>query len=214
MPKVTDEYLKEKRDFILECANGILKKKPLYQITMRDIINKGGFSQGAVYRYYTNIDEIYVDLVNKNAAHSFLEQRIDALLVSEQPEKGIISECIVAIGEYIGELLKSIGGKTYFELLVLYAFDKEKRELILPKLKFRRSIEYAQTKTIEFFVQCIQNGIFRCTIPVESVIKFTGAAIDGISQDTAIKTLINNTDTDVSDMFRVLAKTILNFLED
>jgi len=214
MPKVTEDYLKEKRDFILECANGILKEKPLYQITMRDIIKKGGFSQGAIYRYYRNIDEIYVDLVNKNTAHGFLEPKIDTLLSSEHPEKVIISDCIMVMGEYIGELLKSIGGKTCFELFVLYAFDKEKRDRILPKLKFRQSLDYAQRKTVGFFLQCIQKGRFRCAIPVDSIVMLTSAAIDGISQNAAISALENNTAADVSYMFQALAKAILNFLEE
>lgn len=52
MPKVTTKYLTDRKDFILECTNEVLKEKPLYQITMRDIIKKAGFSQGAIYRYY------------------------------------------------------------------------------------------------------------------------------------------------------------------
>ena len=49
MPKVTEEYLKEKRKYILECTGEILKEKPLYTVTMRDIIKKAGFSQGIIY---------------------------------------------------------------------------------------------------------------------------------------------------------------------
>ena len=40
MPKVTTKYLTDRKDFILECTNEVLKEKPLYQITMRDIIKK------------------------------------------------------------------------------------------------------------------------------------------------------------------------------
>ena len=72
MPKVTEEYLTGKRNLILECTNEILIEKPLYQITMRDIIKKAGFSQGAIYRYYANIDEIYIDLINTNTTYNLL----------------------------------------------------------------------------------------------------------------------------------------------
>jgi len=218
MPKVTDEYLTDKRNFILECTNEILKEKPLYQITMRDIIKKASFSQGAIYRYYANIDEIYIDLINKNTTYNLLEQKIDTLLNSEQPEKTILSECIIAIGEYVEELLKSIGGKTCFELLVFYAYDNEKRSTVFPLLKFKQSLEYAQNKIVDYLISSIQEGIFRPAISIESIIIFISISIDGISQSVAMSTVGNNNQdkklaVNVSEMFRTLSKAIINFLE-
>lgn len=217
MPKVTDEYLTNKRNFILECTNEMLKEKPLYQITMRDIIKKAGFSQGVIYRYYANIDEIYLDLINKNTTYSLLEQKIDMLINSEQPIKSVVSDCIVAIGEYIEELLKSVGGKTCFELLVTYAYDVEKRNAIFPKLKFKQSLEYAQNKIVEYLLQNISGGILRTTIPVDSIIMFTGISIDGITQSVAMNTAETEGKknvVDVSEMFQTLAKALIGFLEE
>jgi len=218
MPKVTDEYLTDKRNFILECTNEILKEKPLYQITMRDIIKKAGFSQGAIYRYYANIDEIYIDLINKNTTYNLLEQQIDTLLSSEQPEKTILSECIIAIGKYVEELLKSVGGKTCFELLVFYAYDNEKRNTVFPLLKFKQSLEYAQNKIVDYLIRSIKKGIFRPAISIESIIMFISISIDGISQNVAMSTVGNNNQdkklaVNVSEMFQTLSKAIINFLE-
>ena len=217
MPKVTDEYLTEKRNLILEYINEILNEKPLYLITMRDIIKKAGFSQGTIYRYYANIDEIYVDFINKNTTYNLLEQKIDTLLSSEQPAKSIISDCIIAIGEYIEELLKSVGGKTCFELLVTYAYDTEKRNSIFPKLRFKQSLEYAQNKTVEYLMQKIHQGALQPTIPVNSIIMFTCISIDGITQSVAINTAEaagDKTAVDVSEMFQTLAKALISFLEE
>lgn len=217
MPKVTDEYLAGKRNFILECTNEILKEKPLYQITMRDIIKKAGFSQGVIYRYYANIDEIYIDLINKNPISNLLEQRIDYLVSSEQTIKSVVSDCIVSIGEYIEELLKSIGGKTCFELLVTYAYDAEKRNAIFPKLQFKQSLEYAQNKIVEYLMQKIQQGVLQTSISVDSIIMFTGISIDGIMQSVAMNTVENAEDktiVDVPEMFQTLAKALISFLEE
>ncbi len=217
MPKVTEEYLTGKRNLILECTNEILIEKPLYQITMRDIIKKAGFSQGAIYRYYANIDEIYIDLINTNTTYNLLEQKIDTLLKSEQPAKPVISDCIIAIGEYIDELLKSVGGKTCFELLVTYAYDTEKRNAIFPKLKLKQSLEYAQSKIVEYLMKNIHQGVLRTTIPINSIIMFTGISIDGIMQSVAINTVEiagEQTVVDVSEMFQTLAKAIISFLEE
>lgn len=217
MPKVTDEYLAGKRNFILECTDEILKEKPLYQITMRDIIKKAGFSQGVIYRYYANIDEIYMDLINKNPISNLLEQRIDYLVSSEQTIKSVVSDCIVSIGEYIEELLKSIGGKTCFELLVTYAYDAEKRNVIFPKLQFKQSLEYAQNKIVEYLMQKIQQGVLQTSISVDSIIMFTGISIDGIMQSVAMNTVENAEDktiVDVPEMFQTLAKALISFLEE
>lgn len=215
MPKVTEEYLVNKRNLILECTNEILKEKPLYQITMRDIIKKAGFSQGVIYRYYANIDEIYMDLINRNPISNLLEQRIDNLVNSEQAIKSVVSDCIIAIGEYIEELLKSIGGKTCFELLVTYAYDAQKRNELFPKLKFKQSLEYAQNKTSEYLIQKIHQGVLQTTISIDSIIMFTGISIDGIMQRVAMDALENEKiAVDVPEMFQTLAKALISFLEE
>lgn len=218
MPKVTDKYLTERKDFILECTNEVLKEKPLYLISMRDIIKKAGVSQGAIYRYYANIDEIYVDLINKNTTYNLLEQEIDSLLNSEQEEKLILYNCIIAIGKYIEELLKTVGGKTCFELLVFYAYDNEKRNTIFPLLKFKQSLEYAQNKIVNYMTEKIKNKVLHPSVSVDSMIMFVSISIDGIAQSVAMSTLEeNNQDKKLSlnsvEMFQLLAKAIINFFE-
>lgn len=215
MPKVTDEYLTDKKNKILECTGEILMEKPLYLITMRDIIKKAGFSQGVIYRYYSSLDEIYVDYINKNTTPSQLEKNIDMLLSSEQLEKVILSECIITMGEYIKELLKSVGGKTCFELTVFYAYDFEKRALVFPKLKFKQSLEYTQNKIVEYIMSNVEKGIFNPQIPIRSIIMFVSSFIDGIAQSTATSTAEGHDDSlDISVMFQTLANAIIGFLED
>jgi AcrR family transcriptional regulator len=218
MPKVKDEYLADKRKLILEYAGEILKEKPLYLITMRDIIKKAGFSQGVIYRYYACLDEIYVEFINKHTTDNPLEQRIDALINSEQPEKEILVECLLAIGEYISELLKSVVGKVFFELLVLYSGDYVKRTAIFPMLKFRQSLEYAQNKVLEYTMINVEKGIFRPQIPVRSMLLFVSGFIDGIAQNVVFNMTESNNNyseqaTYITEMFQTLAKAISNFLE-
>lgn len=219
MPKVSKEYLSEKKNFIVECTNEILKEKPLYQITMRDIIKKAGFSQGVIYRYYASIDEVYIDLINKNTNDSSLKERIDELLSSKKTEKEILFESIIAIGEYIDELLNSVGGKTFYELIVHYGYDYEKRSTVFPKLKLKQSLEHAQMKLVEYFVDCIKVGKLHSSIPVERLIKYISTSVDGISQIGAMSKVENNNqdkalDIDISEMFQTLAEATVNFLSE
>jgi AcrR family transcriptional regulator len=219
MPKVTDEYLVSKRDFILNCTGEMLKEKPLCLISMRDIIKKAGFSQGVIYRYYANLDEVYVDFINKHTTAHSLEQRIDTLLNSEQEEISILEECFIAMGEYIAELLKSVVGKTFFELLVLYSSDLEKRTVVFPQLKFKQSLEYAQNKIVEFAMSNVDKGVFRPQIPVHSILRFVSIFIDGIAQNVVFHAAEGNSRdsesaTDIPEMFRTLAKAVISFLEE
>lgn len=214
MPKVSEKYLTDKRNYILECTGEILKEKPLYLVTMRDIIKKAGFSQGIIYHYYASLDEIYIDYINKNTTYNLLEQNIDNLLKSEGTEKEIFYECIIAIGKYIEELLKSVGGRTCFELTVFYAYDFEKRGKIFPKLEFKQSLAYAQNKILEYALSNIEKGIFYPKIPIRSIILFISSFIDGIAQSVATGTSEgNDVFGDISIMFETLAKAVIGFLE-
>lgn len=215
MPKVTEEYLKEKRKYILECTGEILKEKPLYTVTMRDIIKKAGFSQGIIYHYYASLDDIYVDYINSITACPLLEQNIDTLLHSELTEKEIVSECIIAIGRYIEELLTSVGGRTCFELTVFYAYDIEKRAALFPKLKFKQSLGYAQNRVLEYVLNNIEKGIFHPQIPIRSIVMFINSFIDGIAQSAATGTAEGPDGSgDISNMFMTLAKAVTGFLSD
>lgn len=214
MPKVTDEYLTSKKNYILQCTGEILKEKPLYLITMRDIIKKAGFSQGIVYHYYASLDQIYVDYINNNTTYNLLEQNIDTLLCSEQTEKEILFACFVALGEYVEELLKSVGGRTCFELTVFYAYDFEKRAAIFPKLKFKQSLAYAQNRILEYVFSNIEKGIFSPQVPIHSIVMFISSFIDGIAQSVATGTTEGNDNSrDISTMFQTLAKAVIGFLE-
>lgn len=214
MPKVTDEYLIDKRNYILECAGEILKEKPLYAVTMRDIIKKAGFSQGIIYHYYSSLDEIYVDYINQNTTYTLLEQNIDTLLKSQRTEKEILSECIIAIGTYIEELLKSVGGRTCFEFIVIYSCDFEKKAKIFPKLKFNQSIQYAQRKIMEYILCNVEKGVFHPQAPVNSILMFMGNCMDGIAQGVAAGAMEgSDSPANISMMVQLLAKAVIGFLE-
>jgi len=215
MPKVTAAYLEEKRTYILDCTAEILKEKPLYHITMKDIIKRAGFSQGLIYQYYPNIDEIYVDYINRQMIDYPLEQKTDDLIASGRSGKEILTGCMLVLGEYIESLLDSVGGKTCFDLLITYSHDEDKRNEVLPKLKFKQSLQYAQDRIVEFTLSNVESGGFIPGIPVESIIVFAGVCIDGIVQSvaTAGTTAEGKPAIDVTDLFRTLARAMVGFIE-
>ena len=63
MPKVTEEYLENKRRMITDAAYQVCLRKPVEMVTISDVITETGMSQGAIYRYYDGLDEILADMV-------------------------------------------------------------------------------------------------------------------------------------------------------
>lgn len=212
MPKVTDEYIANKKNFILECMKKLLEEKPLSAITMRDLIKEAGFSQGSIYRYYSSLDEIYVDFINHYTTSDSLTTKIDQLLSSERKED-ILTSCFTLMGDYIHEILKSEAGKTFFELIVLYGNDPEKRESLLPRLIFKQNLIYAQEQTLAYVLKLIEAGIVEPVAPVDSIVHFVSVFIDGVAQNIVIANSPNSEAViDIHEMFILLAKAVAGFL--
>ncbi len=211
MPKVSDAYIADKKKYIFECTSAVLKEKPLYQITMRDIIKKTGFSQGTIYRHYASLDEIYVDFINKHTANNHLEQRIDWLLRSNQGIKIILVKCFMLLGKYTEELMRSAAGKLFFEFMILYSYDPLKRDVLFPQLRFKQSLEYARSGIIKYVTTNIRKGLIRPRMPIRSIVQFVNSFIDGIALHAAYEK--KESASEISEMFRILAITVNKFLE-
>ncbi len=63
MPKVNEAYISEKKQVILDATFRICMRKPVYQVTMKDVIKETGMSQGGIYRYYANFYDILFGLL-------------------------------------------------------------------------------------------------------------------------------------------------------
>ena len=63
MPKVTQEYILNKKKKIIDAAYELCLEKTVSTVTMQDIINRTGLSQGGIYRFYKDIDEIFGDML-------------------------------------------------------------------------------------------------------------------------------------------------------
>lgn len=65
MPKVTPEYIEQKKQMIVEAAYNVCLRKPVDTVTISDVIAETGMSMGAIYRYYDGLDEILTDMLKK-----------------------------------------------------------------------------------------------------------------------------------------------------
>ena len=187
MPKVSDKYYEEKKNIIMDAALELTREIPLYQITMSDIIRKLKCSQGMIYKYYKSVDEIYIDLMNRETRDIEFVNKIDSILESDEREEYKLESLFQVLGNYILAVQEKIGGKFLYEIQVRYAFDEKKQTELLPHLIYKKNMMYFQMATINHLVQGIEMGVFCVKRPLENIANYVGTAIDGIINYSALQ---------------------------
>lgn len=151
MPKVSKEYFDNKRKIILDAALKVFSKKPSYTVSMKDIIKESKLSHGGVYKYYSNIDDIIISLINRN---KILVNPKDIIKNNyDYPEKAIF-EFLEAYKNYFFEATKEYG-KIFFELYPILINDKQRlkryanktNSITNPSYWFKELLDYLEEKT-------------------------------------------------------------------
>ena len=182
MPKVKDEYLKDKREQILDAAYRVCMQKPVYAITMRDVIAETGWSQGAIYRYFKNVHFIVFELINRQTAHLHVKEDVDAIFALSEPPENIISKILDLVTRTTLMNTKEFG-KMIFEYTALIANQPEYFEPFTENVKISVDVQYLQRRTLEYIASQTESGYFKPLMPVEDIFAFTAMSIDGIERD-------------------------------
>ena len=182
MPKMSDGYLTEKRNQILNAAFAVCMKKPIYEVSMRDIISEVGFSQGNIYRYFSNIDEILIALLNRESVAIKVEALVDSAILSDDVPEKVIGELFGVWEKAILDNLIGVG-KIYYELSNAYANDKERQANFLSKTRITSEEAYLQEKSLLFIMHKITDGYFNPKIEVEDIFAFLITSFSGIIRD-------------------------------
>lgn len=122
MPKVSKEYFESKRKIILDAALKVFSKKPSYTVSMKDIIKESKLSQGGVYKYYSNIDDIIISLINENKIEVNPK---DIIKDNYNNPKKVIFEFLKEFKNYFFESHNEYG-KIFFELYPILINDKKR----------------------------------------------------------------------------------------
>jgi TetR/AcrR family transcriptional repressor of uid operon len=67
MPKVTEAYLEERRQHILDAATRCFARKGFHQTTMEDIGREAGLSPTVAYRYFDGKEDIIIATIGHSA---------------------------------------------------------------------------------------------------------------------------------------------------
>ncbi|MFH5778518.1 TetR/AcrR family transcriptional regulator [Heyndrickxia oleronia] len=186
MPKVSHDYITKKKNAILEAAISVCKVKPLYEITMRDIIKASGVSQGGIYRYYSDLDEILVAVINQVNTNADYTQAVDTIIENSSSPKESIKKLFTFLGEYIKENLSTVG-KIQFELTIVFANNPEREEKILGNISENESGQYLVERIFSTIHEGISLGSFQPEVSLEDLFTFIMTSIDGIVRDVVLQ---------------------------
>ncbi len=216
MPKVSKEYLDSKKNQILDAAFEVFMKKPLFAVTMQDIIDHAGFSQGAIYRYFKDIDEIIIDVHNRSFRSIDYKDKLKDILNQELKPEEVIREAFLCLAQYINHS-SSLFSKIRFELLMLYEAYPKRGEKIQNGLKVKESNHSALELAFTFAMKHIESGYFKPVMPLYKIASFVSASCDGILlHDMRFKNSVNFNQTkgsqDVIGLFDTLCETVLMML--
>ncbi len=212
MPKVSKEYFDNKRKIILDAALKVFSKKPSYTVSMKDIIKESKLSHGGVYKYYSNIDDIIISLINRN---KILVNPKDIIKNNyNNPEKAIF-EFLEAYKNYFFEATKEYY-KIFFELYPMLINDKQRlkryanktNSITNPSYWFKELFNYLDDKTKTKYFNPISDS---------SYIYFQITSIMGGIETEFILTKYYNKNRDykidletkLDDLVKTIYKTIL-----
>lgn len=216
MPKVTQAYFENKRSLILDAAERICTEKPLYLLTMKDVIKEAGLSTGAVYASFADIDELIAALFNRlESGENYEEEARRILQEHDAPEAKLRAFCA-----YMISLLRqnaATHGKLIFGLATILE-DSARREKLQYKIKEAGMYAFVLGELVKVIDANIQNGYFVPKTNRDSILMMIFAFFDGFLRDHV---LINCYDAEIpfgvnwneKDLAETFAAAILFLLE-
>lgn len=185
MPKVNKEYINNKKNSIIEAAISVCENKPLYEITMKDIIKESGVSQGGIYRYFSDIDDVLIAVINQLYVNINCKEEIEKIIQNNISPKETIEKLFDFLGNYIKENASKTG-KIQFELTILLANHPDRRRKIMSGVIERENSEYMINQLFGAINEGILIGEFKSIVPVKDIFSFIITSIDGILRDVIL----------------------------
>jgi AcrR family transcriptional regulator len=162
-------------------------RKPMHEVSMREIIAEIGFSQGNIYRYYSNIDEILIELINRESTPYDVKAEVDILMIQSIETEKIIGKFFEIWGKAVLDNVIGVG-KIFFEMNIVYTNDQKRLNNFLSKCNIAVTEAYLKEKGIAFVGQKISEGYFSPKLPFEDILALMITSFSG-----ALSALIKHT---------------------
>ena len=213
MPKVTQEYLDKKRESIVDAAYRVCLRKPVQMVNITDVIAEAGLSMGAIYRYYSSLDEIFVDMVTKmRADYNIIDQLDELTKDSSSPFEEITYQVCDILGKAMEKHLMDIQ-KINFDLGVLAINEPERVAKIMKNIKGTGNTEYLGSVVIPRLAMASAMQGHKMAGDAVELGQYLGATFTGIEKYCILSACYGpgdkNAKVDPKKLFRTYAKTII-----
>lgn len=178
MPKVSSEYRIKKKEEIVDAAARVLIRKTLYEINMTDLIKEANLSKGGIYLYYKDIDEILIDLMDREFKALNFKERIDEVLIEKYSVKDRLSNLLKLYATYLQES-SILAGKMQFELTILLTQNRDRALKIRDRVSIGETGEYFTKSVIELIINNFRESK-DSPIKVNDVIEYFQCFIEGV----------------------------------
>lgn len=182
MPKVDEAYFEKKRNLILDAALAVCSRKPIYRVTMRDIITESGLSQGGIYRYYFHLNDILFALINRGSTQYQLKKQVDDILSSADIPEKIIARVLHLLSSTMEKHLETFG-KIYYELSAMFLQDQKALAEFHSKVTISAEINYLKENSFQYVLEKINEGYFKPKVALDAIFPFLVLSIDGLERD-------------------------------
>lgn len=186
-PKVTKEYIVNKKKKIIEATYQLCLEKTVSTVTMQDIINRIGLSQGGIYRFYHDIDEIFADMLIEMRQKVSIKEKIDEIFekAEELPAQEVTNAIFDVLADFMSEELMGVV-KIDFELNVLAMNSPDRVEKILAGASGVGHMEYLMQRTSEFFKEKIEKGEAQLRVSEVEFLTYISSAYSGIQMSCIV----------------------------
>lgn len=193
MPKVTDEYIKNKRKRIVAACYAVCLRKPIQMVTMTDVIEESGLSQGGIYRFYSDLDEILRDVIREMRHRFNIMEETDRLF--SKAEEMSINDIVYAICDILGRTMEEqlmTVQKLNFDLSVLAINEPQRVAKILGSIQEEGNLEHL-TKLMGSLIEreCQKGNIKPKADPVE-IMQYAASVYSGIEMNCIINACYNH----------------------
>lgn len=217
MPKVTQEYIDNKKRMIVEACMRVCKRKPVEMVTMTDVIEETGLSQGGIYRFYKDLDEILRDMILEMRIRYNIMDDTDKIMENtdeDAPATTIRKMCDMLAGALEKHLMDL--QKLNFDLTVLAINEPDRVDKILGGIKSESNMAHLMKMTRDSFVRAQKEGKISPDTDIDRIINFMSAAGNGILLNSIIESCYKQgmpgIKSDPKELYGTLAEAMIRLL--
>lgn len=220
MPRVSEEYIRNKRNEILDAAFRVCLKKPITSIVMKDVIDEAGFSHGVIYKYYSDLDEVMADLVIRINSENRIDGELQEILKDRSTKEW--EDAIREVCELLAKRMRSVGTDVLKVSLYcdnLAISDPERVEKIKAKLgdEGQSPLVYLVAGMYEYLGKVIKKEKLHPVKSVDEIIEFMIVTFHGIQSGFVLSGCLSEEDLNgkytPETMFSCLADSVIMMLK-